>query len=51
MNFMTEMSHYSAIKWVNENITTDKIILTDIRLFRYFSSNKILAIQLCFKIK
>ena len=43
--YRRNVPYFDAIDWINKNIYTDGVILSDIRAFRYFSKNKILVIQ------
>ena len=43
--YRRNVPYFDAIDWINKNINTDKVILSDIRAFRYFSKNKIFVIQ------
>ena len=43
--YKRNVPYYDAINWINNNINTDGVILSDIRAFRYFSKNKILVVQ------
>ncbi len=43
--YKRNVPYFDAIDWINNNIYTDGVILSDIRAFRYFSNNEILVIQ------
>ena len=43
--YSRNIPYFGAIDWVNNNISTNDMVLTDIRAFRYLSKNNILAVQ------